>query len=207
MAQSMTKSRSLRRTLLCGTYLSFVAVAALVGCGGTDETVLHKTYLFNLEGSLSAQNTLKELITEFNSEAGSNYLQVAEGGILGNSTITLISDLEMREGKLGYGSWIIDEQQSSSTSSLLTIDNTTELHYSMKLELDEAFFEERQDLPKTDLERQRLKILVYHEIGHGLLMNHDAENDTSVMFPTIKADPNVDLSAYFERVRAFFRDN
>ena len=69
----------------------------------------------------------------------------------------------------------------------------------MRLELDKEYVTSR--LGGNEAKRYELMKLFFHEIGHGLQMDHDPD-PKAVMYYDISG--NKDFDKYFEGVRAYF---
>ena len=81
----------------------------------------------------------------------------------------------------------------------------------MEITLDKVNFEAKQPFVRridTD-EANHLYLLFCHEVGHGMVLDHDEENSLSVMYPYIKNhyDEEVDFKEYFKKIKIFLSKN
>lgn len=194
----------LRCSALACTWV-FLALVT-VGCGSKTETLKIKDYRLALvEKTLSLETEFSRLVRDFNREARIAVLTFTEDASKANSAIVLTRGLkEKTNGKIGLGQWIA--QSESDVAFSLHQQNTRQetIHYSMRLEFDAAYITSRlgNDDPVKRYENQKL---FFHEVGHGLEMDHNPNDMRDVMYPDVAGDK--DFEVFFDRVRAYMRDN
>ena len=179
--------------------LSFVAV----GCGSSYKTTKVKNYtlsVVNNDPRLKAE--FKDLIDDFNRFTGSDVLNYVENPEEANSAIILTKGLKQRDGKVGWGQWL---SETKSDSPVTTPGNKPKrkISYSMRLEFDLDYYTSRLQSTgeKETIEKQKL---FFHEVGHGLEMDHVTSSESNVMYPDISGDKN--FSLFFEQVRSYMAD-
>lgn len=174
-----------------------------VGCGSSYKTTKIKNYtlsVVNDDKRLKAE--FNDLIDDFNRFTGSEVLTYVENPEQANSAIILTKGLKQRDGKVGWGQWL---SETKSDSPVATPGNKPKrtISYSMRLEFDLEYYTSRLKNPgeKETIEKQKL---FFHEVGHGLEMDHVTSSESEVMYPDISGDKNFEL--FFEQVRAYMAD-
>jgi len=179
-------------------FLSLVAV----GCGSSYQTTKIKNYtlsVVNNDPRLKAE--FKDLIEDFNRFTGSDVLTYVENPELANSAIILTKGLKQRDGKVGWGQWL---SETKSDNPVATPGNKPKrtVSYSMRLEFDLDYYTSRlKNGEKETIEKQKL---FFHEVGHGLEMDHISSSESNVMYPDISGEKNFPL--FFEQVRSYMAD-
>ena len=185
------------------SFFLFPFYLIFLGACGAPKEVHNKDYRLYFETEDPAlQEEAERLIHHFNQDVGFQaltYMPSAEGS---NSLVSFREGLRASEGKLGYGQWVTHSSTSSLEKRLFS-GGKTEVEYSMALELDQDFVENRAGLATSDPEWCRLYILFCHEVGHGLQMDHHTDRQ-SVMYPVINSCDGLDFSKFFKDVNAFF---
>lgn len=184
-------------------FLPFVALALLLpACGNASyETTKIKSYsLAILDQPAAVQVEFQRLIREFNAYAGLEVLTYASSPADANSSVTLTVGLrEKTGGKVGLGQ-MLSQTKSDSPVSMPGSHPKQEIRYSMRLEFDAAYVNGNlghKDQQKI-VDNQKL---FFHEVGHGLEMNHDDSSTRNVMHSNI--DGEKDFEPFFVKVRNY----
>lgn len=162
-----------------------------------DKTV--KNFVLTCIGAGSGtHDSFRNLIHQYNTEAGIEALHYSSVESEANSPIYLSQGLNLREGKVGWGQWLSETEERRNYLPAPKSLRTTS--YSMRLELDQDFIQTKinsiKDNDKTDIRK-----LFYHEVGHGFQMVHDPDPG-NVMYYDITGTK--DFTRYFSDVRSFF---
>lgn len=188
-------------------FLSLVATFALsfglLSCGAYHESHIKEYRLYFATRDARIIREVKDLIREYNKDVGYQVLHFAETQGEANSTVLFTRGLKETEGKLGYGRWETEMYQEPDFRRIEGRTLERVITYSMELEFDVGFFEERLNLSQSSPEWRRLYLLFCHEVGHGLQMPHVENDDNDVMAPTIKSADHVRFDEYFANVRTF----
>ncbi len=174
-----------------------------VGCGSSYKTTKVKNYtlsVVNDDPRLKAE--FNDLIDDFNRFTASEVLTYVENPEQANSAIILTKGLKQRDGKVGWGQWL---SETKSDGPVTTPGNKPKrtISYSMRLEFDLDYYTSRlkNDGEKETIEKQKL---FFHEVGHGLEMDHVSSAESNVMYPDISGEKNFEL--FFEQVRSYMAD-
>lgn len=172
-------------------------------CGSSYKTTKVKQYklaVTNNDPSLKAE--FKDLIADFNRFTGSQVLTYVDDPEDANSAIIITKGLKQRDGKVGWGQWL---SETKSDRPVATPGNKPKrtVAYSMRLEFDLDYFTSRHDQTneKETIEKQKL---FFHEVGHGLEMDHVENNKSDVMYPDISGDKQ--FTPFFAKVRSYMGD-
>lgn len=189
-------------------FLSLVAMISLafgsLSCGNYHESHIKEYRMYFNTNDTRILKEVKNLIRVYNQDVGYQVLHFVDTPSEANSTVLFTRGLRESEGKLGFGRWETDMYQEPDFRRLEGRTLERVIQYSMELEFDVGFFEERLSLPSSDPEWHRLYLLFCHEVGHGLQMIH-ADDEDDVMYPVIKSAEHVRFDAYFSSVRAFLQ--
>jgi hypothetical protein len=145
---------------------------------------------------------IKRLVSDFNAESRHSALKFVDNIAEANSAIVITRGLTSHDGNLGYGQWLADideENRAAAAMSGRRPDRVTS--YSMRIEFDEQFMLDHLVLD-TEEKHNEIHTLFYHEVGHGLQMDHDT-NPRSIMYEYVSNDRR-DNATFFGRVRQFF---
>jgi hypothetical protein len=170
-------------------------------CGQTTNERQVKEYSLAISGaSYDLLPTFRQLVKEFNQQAGSEYLKFSEETGSADSLIVLTDNLQARDGKVGWGQWITQDSERKKVKGFkIETDRTTD--YAMRLEFDLEYFKKRMTATAGSIEHYELQKLFFHEVGHGLQMPHDPDQ-SNVMYYEISG--HKDFDGYFKRVDDFF---
>lgn len=184
---------ALRRLVLTVSCCSFAAA-----CGTPSyDTVKIKQYKLSLaQGDSSLVPELKQLVTDYNTQAGVHVLDYVDNAADANSAIIITAGLQSAtDGKVGLGQWMSETEVDSPISAIGGKGKRT-ITYSMRIEFDQNYMK-----TKTHYDNQKL---FFHEVGHGLEMDHIQNDQTEVMYPDVDGDKN--FPRYFQRVQAYMSD-
>lgn len=189
--------------LLTRNILILFVLSLMAACGGYhDQHQKDYRLFFNVEDD-DLRREAGRLVDEFNRRTGAVVLKLAPVPEEANSTVELLAGLRDAEGKLGFGQWETATVQEPSIRHLEGRALKRRIDYTMHLEFDLEYFTARVGLPDDHPERQELSLLFFHEVGHGLQMDHD-DDPHSVMYPVIHGVDGINYDRFFERVAAFF---
>ena len=170
----------------------------LQSCGTSYNEKEIKNYRFyGVEMSSEITKELKLLVGIFNQKVGLTVLTWVNDPVDANSSIIVVSGLDDPEGYIGFGQMLSETEQDNPMNSPFSTPQRTTT-YSMRIELDKEYLEARLD--GTVQNRYELKKLFFHEIGHGLEMDHDPDQN-AVMFKDVSGQK--DFDTYFKNVRAY----
>lgn len=176
----------------------FVLSILLQSCGASYEENEIKSYRFyGVEMSSKASSEFKRLVNIFNQKVGVVALTWTDKPGEANSPVIVVSGLDDPKGHIGYGQMLSETEQDNPLNSPFSTPQRTTT-YSMRIELDKEWIEARLD--GADESRYELMKLFFHEIGHGLEMDHDPKV-TAVMYEDIGGQK--DFETYFKQVRAY----
>ncbi len=184
----------------------FLFLFIFVACGRTSQTEI-KVFKFNIDSNAEEKTKVQALIKEYNLKMGFTALTEVLPGETPNSSIVILPGLTVKNpGKVGFGKWTADIQSKGLCNWCAPTDQETD--YSMHIELDKEFFDRRMN-SKDPADQTELTTLFFHEIGHGLTMDH-LPSRNSVMFAEITclnraiSDCGKDFSGYLTMARRFF---
>jgi hypothetical protein len=193
------------RTLprLLSTVYLILSSMLMFACGDVYENVERKHYVLGLHSSDdNLRRQFEVLIDEYNQEAGFDALSFGVSPNEINSSIILTKGLKQRDGKVGWGQWIVATETTTNSSSQMLSTEFKRIHnYTMRLELDEDYVMDRI-YSGDETQQYDLKKLLYHEIGHGFQLDH-APQRADLMYYDISG--NKDFGLYFSQVRKFFK--
>lgn len=173
------------------------ALTFLYGCGADYDTKKVKSYRFAVAGGdANFKREFKSLIQDYNRFSQLPVLEYVDSAEGANSIIVVTEGLQTRDGKVGWGQWMAESQAESPMAKLPGDKAKRTITYSMRVEFD-AEYMRRGDL----YAKQKL---FFHEVGHGLEMDHNPGDLHDVMYPDVAGDKNFD--AYFARVRTYMGD-
>lgn len=167
----------------------------IVGCG-TDVVKVKRYKLAVTRGDHVYDSTFRALVNDFNAAAGLNVLFFESDVGKANSAIMVVKDLSKKEvngvddGIVGLGQYVITTAGDQSRHRIQ--------FYSMNVVFDWDYL--NQDY-STQEGAYNLRKLFYHEVGHGLELEHNEANKHDVMYPNI--DGTKDFDEYFKYVRRY----
>ncbi len=170
-------------------------------CGTAYKVEKFKSYrLFLVEPNQDLEPEFRTLIDEFNVQAGQNVLTYAKNAEDANSAIVVTAGLKnATAGKVGLGQWLAESRTSDNSFSIEGRPSKQKVYYSMRIEFDLDYFMTRLgNDPTKKYEKQKL---FFHEVGHGLEMNHNNKNTEDLMYPDISGEK--DFSYFFQQVRKY----
>lgn len=184
---------------------SFFGLAASAGllaltaaCGSGYETVKVKDYrLAVLIQDATIQHQFATLIDDYNQYAGMRVLTYEPSASAANSAIVLTEGLQTRDGKVGWGQWMTSSKSENPLTKAPGDKAKRTVEFSMRVEFDADYMRK-----KTHVEQQKL---FFHEVGHGLELDHNPADQTDVMYPDVSGDK--DFPRYFEYVRRYMNDH
>jgi len=185
-------------SLLTGLLVGFF----MVGCAAPYNVVKVKQYhLAITQGDTSFNSTFQALVNDFNAAAGSTVLTFETDASQANCSIAVVKGLVTENadglgtGKVGLGQWVT---QTKADSPMLTVPGehpTETVYYSMNVQFDQDYL--------SNSDHYGLQKLFYHEVGHGLELEHDTKNIHSVMYPDVGVGDTKDFDSYFAYVRNY----
>ena len=186
------------------TFFIFSLVTQLAACGSYDTTKVKDYRMHVVNGTPVQVQTFQRLISDFNTFAGETVLTYADLPENANSPIIVTSGLKEhsdRGDKVGYGQWLSASEQENPLSAIGRSPTRT-VKFSMRVEFDAKYFEAHK--ADTDDDIYARQKLFFHEIGHGLELEHDDVHKTNVMYPDIGGDK--DFGGFFRYVRSYMAD-
>lgn len=182
--------------------LTFVVLVCWVlsACGASFETTEIRDYrLAVLSDDPAMQTEFRNLISEFNHQADRHVLTYVDDPSDANSAIIVTPGLELRDGKVGWGQWLSEAKEDNPVFHAPGSKPKRRVEYSMRLEFDEEYIRTRMQSSTWNqvVEKQKL---FFHEVGHGLEMNHhNLKGD--IMYHDISGTKN--FETFFSRVRSY----
>lgn len=180
-------------------YVSITTIAT--SCGSAYKVEKFKSYrLFLVEPHPDLEPEFRILIDEFNVQAGQKVLTYAKDAEDANSAIVVTSGLKnATAGKVGLGQWLAESRTSDNSFSIDGSSSKQKVFYSMRIEFDLEYFMTRLGHdPTKQYDKQKL---FFHEVGHGLEMNHNYKNTDDLMYPDISGKK--DFNYFFQEVRKY----
>lgn len=183
-----------------------IITLSATACGNAYKVHKVKQYTLAItSGSTPAMiTTFQTLIKEYNGLAGSSILTYTNNAAVANSSIKITKGLVtssaggLGAGKVGLGQWLSETSIENSVAPLPGQMAKETIRYSMRVEFDLDYM-----TTKTHYELQKL---FFHEIGHGLELNHDESDIHDVMYPDVGAGDTKDFNTYFAYVRSYMAD-
>jgi hypothetical protein len=197
-------------------YLSFLSnfliLSLIISCSVSYENEVEKDYRIFVDTKDEVLlESIKILADRFNRDLGVDALQIVGSNKEANSKISFTQGLRADKQKLGLGQWILTTV--SEGRELFPSDKPLKktLIYSMQLDFDfDNFKVKSSDVIGGNVNSdnyQHLYHLFCHEVGHGLQMDHDDEQQ-SIMYKSIPDSyafqPEYDY--FFDEARLFFED-
>lgn len=183
----------------------FCMTWVLPSCGSAYKVEKFKSYRLFLTGPhQELEPEMRSLIEEFNIQAGQKVLTYARDAEDANSAIVITSGLKTKtDGKVGLGQWLAESKTSDAAFFVDGRESKQKVFYSMRIEFDLEYFTSRIGNDSTkNYEKQKL---FFHEVGHGLEMNHNNKNVEDLMYPDISG--NKDFNYFFQNVRRYMSDS
>ena len=185
-----------------------------IGCGVTTTAEYHKQYNVHVETSdIEMLDVISNLAVEFNRESGHDAIRIVDEQQGANSSIRFVENLLEEKNYLGYGVGLTREVDGDSAmKGLTTIENKKHILYAMHLQFDADNFKKHSELALSGSDNaeswDHLYHLFCHEVGHGMLLQHDDSAQSSVMYPVIHKlnRDQIDYQGYFESIDAFFAE-
>lgn len=183
--------------------LPLIFAPLLTSCGATYKEVSVKDYrIFVQADDRVVRERVQSVILDFNQHAGFKALTICAREDESNSKIIVKSGIyNPHDRTLGWGQWI-QETSTEHPEFLVAGEGTETIHHTLYAELDREYLTTRVTKPTAEGNRE-IQTLIYHELGHGLEMDHADHDKSSIMYPDVTADPR-NLDAFFLRVRAYF---
>ena len=177
--------------------LYFIVIVGLssifVACGNAGNNSTTRDYrVFVKSSEPEVQNQFKMLVQDFNQSVGLQVLQFETSAEEATSPIALIAGLQRTTGKLGYGGVLYHVNRSG-----LMRERTA----AMQIELDMAYVRSRLPSSKGTVAYDDLRLLFFHEVGHGLGFGH-ATDLSDVMYSDLNGSK--DYLTFYQQVRAIY---
>lgn len=185
------------RLLLLGAIPAFMVIAVLSpGCGPLEQALTVRDYRVAVDSKSShVRLKVEQLVHAFNRELGDSVLTYVSDPAQATSPIRLIPGLEDRSGKLGLGA-----QTYTTERRGLTLRR----RLSFQIDLDKDFVMQRSPGKEGTIAHDDLRLLLYHEIGHGLGLGHSS-NPVDVMYFDLNGAK--DFPSFFTTVRRHLQDD
>ena len=200
----MCLARWSRLGALLPAFLTGLSGFLFAACGGSYQTSKIKVYKLSLvEGDQQFAPVFKQLVADYNQQAGVHVLDYVDNPNDANSPLILTKGLKgSTDGKVGLGQWLSETKADNPFGAMPGQTLSRTVTYSMRIEFDWDFFNDRKaDSSTNTYDKQKL---FFHEVGHGLEMNHVTDvND--VMYPDIAGQK--DFNTYLQRVRDYMSDS
>lgn len=186
----------------------------ILGCGVSYKAEYVKQYNVHVESKDPEMvDVISNLTSAFNEESGHDGIRIVDDSSQANSTIRFVPELLREKQYLGYGVGLTREVEGEKTFKGLTkIEDERLVLYSMHLQFDEANFKKHAEAVMNTSDNgeswEHLYHLFCHEVGHGMLLEHDESSASSVMYPVIhklKRD-QIDYQGFFSRIDSFFKE-
>lgn len=182
--------------------ITLLAALCATACGSDYKVVKVKQYRLALtQGDASFKSTFESLINDFNTAAGSTVLTFENDAAKANCSIAVIKDLVKQNadglgtGKVGLGQWVTQSKQDNPVVIVPGEKPTETILYSMNVQFDQDYL---KNGTKYDLQK-----LFYHEVGHGLELDHNEANQKDVMYPDVGVGDTKDFDSYFKYVKSY----
>ncbi len=197
---------SLSRVFVGISLLSLSLLGA--GCGKSFETHKVKNYSLALvQGDSYFKAEFKTLVADFNKRAGLDVLTFEDDAADANSPIIMTHGLKAStpDNNVGFGQWLSE----SKSDNPMTVSPGTKpqrtVTYSMRVEFDWEYFQSAlgDDKPQNIYKKEKL---FFHEVGHGLEMVHNTNEEHDVMYPDVGRGDEKDFDGFFDRVRSYMAD-
>jgi hypothetical protein len=175
-----------------------------LSCGSTSRVEKFKNYRLSLvETNATLEPEFRKLIKDFNKLAGSEVLIYAPSIQEANSAIVITSGLKAQtDGKIGLGQWLAESQTTDPGFDFGASVSKQKIYYSMRLEFDKEYFMTRLEVTESnEYDKQKL---FFHEVGHGLEMDHNYKDVGDLMYPDITGSKNFNF--FFNSVRQYMAD-
>jgi hypothetical protein len=178
--------------------LLVVLSSLLAACGNSYQTTEIKQYKLTLvSGDPTLVPELKKLVADYNQQAGIHVLDYVDDPSEANSAIVITQGLRAQTGdKVGLGQWLSETKTDSPLSTLPGAPVKRTVTYTMRVEFDHDYM-----TSSTHYDNQKL---FFHEVGHGLQMDHISTDISEVMYPDVGGTKN--FAPYLQRVRAYMAD-
>ncbi len=183
-----------------------LAMFSLLGCGTAYQTTYVKNYRLAIaEGDRSLSSTIRVLISDFNQRAGRQVLTYEDSLTDANSAIIITKDLEKKteamvgSAKVGLGQWLAETRTDNPLLNMPGEKLKKTVYYAMRLEFDYDYMNSR-----SFYDQQKL---FFHEVGHGLELDHNTSDSSDVMYPDVGVGETKDFNRYFEYVRSYVSDS
>jgi predicted Zn-dependent protease len=176
------------RFILC--IIGYLLVSLSSGCGDFTTQTIEHNYIVHVRASEPAVHAqFEKLVTDFNQAVGQEILSYSRNETVAASLVKLIPGLESNTGKLGFGGRVV-----YTNTTAFKIKRS----YSMQIELDRNYVEKR--IPSTigSKSYNEVRLLFFHEVGHGLGFSH-AASPSDVMYADLQGKK--DFARFFEQIR------
>lgn len=191
------------RSLLSLLPLALLSVLS-TACGASYDTEKVKDYrMAVLSDDPKVKAEFANLIEDFNEHAKMRVLTYVADAKDANSAIILTQGLQQRDGKVGWGQWMSNTDSDNPVVTMPGQKAKRTVEFSMRVEFDADYIKSRmvnEDAKKLT-EKQKL---FFHEVGHGLEMDHNEKDKSDLMFPDISGEK--DFERFFSGVRRYMSD-
>ena len=183
-------------------FIFILVFLSMSACSTSYNIVKVKQYhLAITSGDSSFKSTFQTLVNDFNAAAGQQILFFEPDPANANCSIAVVKDLVhenadgLGTGKVGLGQWVTETKVDTPVIAVPGEKSTETVYYSMNVQFDQNYL--------STSSHYELQKLFYHEVGHGLELNHDTVNESSVMYPDVGVGDPKDFNDYFAYVRKY----
>ena len=197
----------LAQSRLCRLFCLFILSAlGATGCGNSYKVSKLKQYRLAIAAGSTPEfvTGFQTLIKDYKGFAGSTVLTFESSPADANSSIIITKGLVtsnaegLGTGKVGLGQWLSETNVENPVTVIPGQSAKETIRYSMRVEFDYDYM-----TTKTHYELQKL---FFHEVGHGLELNHNLTDVHDVMYPDVGVGETKDFDAYFAYVRNYMAD-
>ena len=189
-------------------FLLVLVYVILPACGQQSVVHVREFKIYTNTQDPELKETVEQLVNQYNSDMGGEVLVIVDSPEEANSSINFSKGMLSSEHRLGHGQWTTqtENKQAGIIEKSLNSEEVI-INYSMHMTFDLDNFRSKAQgrFQAFSTNWRHLYHLFCHEVGHGLQMDHNNQED-DVMFAKISQNSRSDLDyeSYFARARTFF---